>query len=216
MKISQNVLLNYDLVLVSSGMKTGLFPDLLIFYFSKAFPKSLLTDYISILFLCRTNNSTTTRLMVSFWPTAVLSSKALTGHDLEDTPVKHSMLSVVVKAKSLSWTSNVRHLFIIRSNFLWKEKSLFDLTKKPSIFARAGSRITRDFSRQITQFGTAFYDWTRKIANICAAGSQLRSGSWLASEVDLRTRLLVKSHQGHGLEDKPVKPLSMLVFSGQM
>ena len=44
LKISKNVLLKYDLVLASSGMETGLFPDLLIFYFSKAFPNSLLTD----------------------------------------------------------------------------------------------------------------------------------------------------------------------------
>ena len=104
--------------------------------FQRLFQRAYWLTYISILFLCRTNNSTTTRLMVSFWPTAVLSSKALTGHDLEDTPVKHSMLSVVVKAKSLSWTSNVRHLFIIRNNFFIKRK-MSDLTKKLRIFARA-------------------------------------------------------------------------------
>ena len=59
-------------------------------------------------------------------------------------------------------------------------------------------------------------DLTRKIVNICAAGSQLRNGSRLAPEVDLRASFLVKSHQGHGLEDTLVQPSSMLVFSGQM
>ena len=177
--------------------------------FSKAFPKSLLTVYISILFLCRTNNSTTTRLMVSFWPTAVLSSKALTGHDLEDTPVKHSMLSVVVKAKSLSSTSNVRHLFIIRSsNFFIKRKITvwFDeknehILREPEVDLRAIFLVKLHNSELHFVIGLE-KSWIFAPPEVS-----------YATEVDLRANFLVKSHQGHGLEDTPVKHSSLLVVA---
>ena len=67
---------------------------------------------------------------------------------------------------------------------------------------------------EISQNFVAFSEYMN--FNICAHGSQLRNGSRLAPEVGLRARFLVKSHQGHGLEDTPVQPSSMLVFSGQM
>ena len=127
--------------------------------FQRLFQRAYWLTYISILFLCRTNNSTTTRLMVSFWPTAVLSSKALTGHDLEDTPVKHSMLSVVVKAKSLSWTSNVRHLSIIGSNFFieWKITAYLIWRKFRACFARRKSIYARFFSSNHTIQNCSMY-----------------------------------------------------------
>ena len=69
------------------------------------------------------------------------------------------------------------------------------------------------FLVKFTQFRTALCDLTRKSVYIYAAGSQLRNGSRLAPEVDLRANFLVKSHQGHGLEDTPVKHSSLLVVA---
>ena len=56
----------------------------------------------------------------------------------------------------VKWTSNVRYLFIIRSNFFIKRKITLWFDKKTE------DTCARDFSRQITQFRTALCDLTRK------------------------------------------------------